>query len=127
MLRASDDEFDAMVERAIEDLPDEFAAFLERVPVIVDQRPGLELRDLVDGPVELGDGCFGLFVGPPLAEWDTPDAPPETACIYLYRRPLLEHCLTLDELERQVRTTLYHELAHALGFEEGDMQRLGLE
>ena len=127
MLRATDDEFDAMVTRAIEDLPADLAVFLERVPVIVDQLPGPELRDLEDGPPQPGDSFFGLFVGPPLAEWDTPDAPPETACIFLYRRPLLEHCLTLDELEREVRTTLYHELGHALGFGEEDMERLGLE
>ena len=127
MLRATDDEFDAMVTRAIDDLPEEFARVLERVPVIVDQLPGPELRDLEDGPPLPGDAFFGLFVGPPLAELDTPDAPPETAQIFLYRQPLLEHCLTLDELEAEVRTTLYHELAHALGFGEDEMQRLGLE
>ncbi|GJM21769.1 MAG: Zn-dependent protease [Planctomycetota bacterium] len=126
MLRATDNEFDAFVEQAIADLPEEFRRVFERVPVIVEARPDPALihgLEDIEGP----DDLFGLFVGPPLAEWDTPDAPPELACIYLFRVALLTHCLTLDELAAEVRTTLYHELAHALGFEEQDMQRLGLE
>lgn len=123
MLRATDDEFDAFVEQAIDDLPAEFRGFFERVPVVVQARPDAALAADFEDPHEL----FGLFVGPPLAEWDASDAPPELACIYLFRRALLEHCLTLDELAAEVRTTLYHELGHALGFEEEDMHRLGLE
>ena len=39
---------------------------------------------------------------------------------------VLPRVRTPKELEREVRTTLLHEIAHYLGFDEDDMQELGL-
>ena len=58
-MRISRKAFDRMVEAAIESLPEEFAAWLEEVPVIVEDRPGKGDRGVVteDGPP------LGLYVG----------------------------------------------------------------
>lgn len=122
MVRVPDEVFDAILQRAIDDLPREFSRLLERVPVIVDPYPAAELFQVVED----ADDLLGLFVGPPLEEWNSPDAPPETAVIYLFQRNLEDSCVSRAELEQQVRITLFHELGHALGFEEG-LERIGLE
>lgn len=123
MVHVPDDVFDALLERAIADLPAPFAELLERVPVIVDPIPSPALFAVVEDAEEL----LGLFVGPTLEDWDATDAAPETAVIYLFQRHLEEACATRAELEHQIRITLFHELGHALGFDEEGLTRLGLE
>ena len=92
------------------------------VPVIVDLVPSREIAE----SVEEADELLGLFVGPQMAEWNLADAPPETAVIYLFQRPLEAATRTRDELAEQIRVTLFHELGHCLGFDEEGLDRIGL-
>ena len=112
--------FLAVVQAAAEDLPDAFRATLERVAVVIDPMPS---RALSEHPPDI----LGLYSGPPLGEYDSfgaPDAPPT---IFLFQRNLERAAASADDLREEIRVTLYHELAHALGFEEEDMEELGLE
>ena len=45
--------------------------------------------------------------------------------IYIYRLPILDICDTHDDVVREVRTTLLHEIGHFLGMNEQDLDRLG--
>jgi len=123
MVRLGAHAFDRIVQRVVADLPDEFARLVERVPIVVDPYPS----DAIAQSCEACEELMGLFVGPPLAEWDATDAPPETAVIYLFQRQIEDACASRAELAEQVRITLLHELGHAVGFDEEDMHRLGLD
>jgi predicted Zn-dependent protease with MMP-like domain len=114
--------FDRIVHQVIGELPDEFRVLLERVPVIVDPVPTPEVREVMEDAHEL----LGLFVGPSLEDWDAPEAPPETAVIYLFQRHIEDAVDSKAELAEQVRITLLHELGHCLGFDEDGVDRLGL-
>ena len=46
--------------------------------------------------------------------------------IYLFQRNLERAAKDRDDLVEQIRITLWHELGHYLGFEEEDMDDLGL-
>jgi predicted Zn-dependent protease with MMP-like domain len=122
MVRVTSREFDRHLHDAIASLPEAFRGVLDVVPVIVDPWPSPEIAASVDG----ADDLMGLFVGPPLAEWNASDAPPETAVIYVFQRPLEESCETRQELAEQIRVTLFHELGHCLGFDEDELHRIGL-
>ena len=62
---------------------------------------------------------------PETSQFDLPQLKPNT--IYLFQRNLERAAKNRDDLIEQIRITLYHELAHYLGFEEEDMGDLGLE
>lgn len=46
--------------------------------------------------------------------------------IFLFRRNLLRFCHTAEELEKEVRVTVQHEVGHLLGLDEDDLEQWGL-
>ncbi|GAB4147659.1 MAG: hypothetical protein Fur0037_15900 [Planctomycetota bacterium] len=125
-IRYSKKKFDRQVEKAIALLPKEFRKHLDAVPVIVDLLPPEDLL-LGDGYAEDPE-ILGLFDGVPLAE--TGDGLggeiSEPNYIYLFQRNIERFALDEKDLVEQVRVTLYHELAHYLGFDEEGVDDLGL-
>lgn len=118
-------EFDKQVQEAARALPRQFRKSLDRVNVIVQDLPDDQLHK--DGPAgEVSPDMLGLFDGVPLPETAGYDGPVRPSRIYLFQRNLERMSATKDELVEQIRITLYHELGHYLGFEEEDMDDLGL-
>jgi predicted Zn-dependent protease with MMP-like domain len=101
-------EFESLVADAIDALPDEFQAVLERVAVVVS---------------DLGSerNAYGEYFGDGLAAERYEDR------IVIYR-DTLERDFGHDRqlLARQVERTLRHELAHHLGWDEHGVGGLGL-
>jgi len=122
--RLSPENFEASVARAAEALPPEFRRALEETAVVIDPMPTAQ----VVGAPESGHppDILGLFVGPVLSEraHSAPDELPPT--IFLFQRNLERAARSKGELVREIRTTLYHELGHALGFDEEGVDALGL-
>lgn len=123
--RLEEAEFEELVGRAVDALPFPFQAVLERVPVLIDSMPGPELfpdGDLEDYPPDI----LGLYVGPDPSQesMESGEHPP---VIHLFQRNLERAVATLEELEEEVQVTLYHELGHALGFDEDGVESMGLE
>lgn len=106
--------FDDHVRRALDGLPPDIAAALDNVAVLVrSEHP--EDPDL-----------FGLYEGVPLPERESGRSSlPDT--ITIYRLPLEETFDDPDELEREIRITVLHELAHYFGMDEDRIAELGYE
>ena len=121
----SPNEFEGLVQQAYWELPENFRASLENVDILVEDFPGPEA---VDGEYlsdhDHGDTLLGLYVGVPLVERYAAD-PMLPDRIYIYRLPILDICDTHDDVVREVRTTLLHEIGHYLGLGEHDLDRLG--
>jgi predicted Zn-dependent protease with MMP-like domain len=124
-VRMSREDFDREVQRAARALPRQFRKHLQRLPVVVEDLPS---DALLASAADLDPDLLGLFDGVPLAESGA-SAPAELrpSYIYLFQRNLERAVRSENELVEQVRVTLYHELAHFLGFEEEDMDAMGLE
>ena len=95
--------FEEHVRRALDSLPPELARRLQNVAVVIeDENP--EDPDLL-----------GLFE----------EEPYMPAKVTIYRLPLVESFPDLAELEREIRITVLHELAHYFGIDEDRLDELG--
>lgn len=121
-MRVSREEFEALVEEALAQLPDEFREALDNVAVMVEEEPSDEDLDGVgidpDDPDR--DELFGLYQGTPLTDRDSfYSALPDR--VLVYRGPILRACATRREVIREVRETVQHELGHYFGMEEDEL------
>ena len=126
-------EFNDMLQRVIDALPDHIAALLDEVPVIVQDRPSLDqLRDLNIDPADEDEvlSLCGLHTGVANTERsvDTPDMPSD---IHLFRDGIVDLVGGWDVpdarrlIEEEIRVTLLHEIGHQFGLDEDDLDRLG--
>lgn len=107
-------DFDEHVRAALDALPPELAAGLENVAVVVaDEHPG-------------DPDLFGTFEGVPRTQ-RTSFGLAGPAAITIYRRPLEEAFPDPDDLEREIRITVLHELAHYFGMDEDRIADLGYD
>jgi predicted Zn-dependent protease with MMP-like domain len=126
--RFDEEQMDAALAHARNGLESEFQAALDELTIIVENVPNWELAE---GETEheeaLPPDLLGLFVGNSRGEGSVLDPAPAPGIIYLFKKNLERSCGDGESLAEEVRTTLYHELAHYLGFEEEDMAELDLE
>lgn len=115
--------FDAMVQRAIASLPQKFRTALEMVRVEVRDRP--TRSQLARAGLDEEELLLGLYEGVSLIERSVNDAPRPPDVIFLFREDLEDACDDVEQLEREVRVTLLHELGHYFGFDEEELDRLG--
>ena len=122
--RLSPEAFHARIRTAAEDLPPEFRAALEETAVVLDPMPTAALVQAPESghPPDL----LGLFVGPTLHEREASSGGELPPTIYLFQRNLERLARDEEELTQEIRVTLYHELGHALGFDEDGVDALGL-
>ena len=126
--------FDEVLEGVIGSLPTPIRERFEEIPIIVLDEPTDEiLRSLglvpedADDRAEMLDEICGMHTGVPLTERSIED-PPDLPGIHIFRRGVLELAGWFDdpeELERQVRITVLHELGHHFGLDEDDLETLG--
>ncbi len=97
-------DFEEHVGRALDALPPDLARGLKNVAVVIEEE-NVQEPDL-----------FGLFE----------EAPYMPAKVTIYRRPLEEEFGDdPQELEREIRITVLHELAHYFGIDEERLEQLG--
>ena len=113
--------FEEAVRRALDELPEEFAARLENIAVVVEEEPDPEdLAAMGLDAEEDRDELFGLYQGTPLIERDSgySDLPDR---VVIYRGPILRSCETRREVLDEIRDTVVHELGHHFGLNDDEM------
>lgn len=105
------EEFEIVVNAALDEIPDDLAAAVRNVVVLVEDDAPPEdpmLLGLYDG---LGFESGADFHGP--------------ARIFVYRNNLQEMCEDRADLEQEIRITVLHEVAHHFGLDERRLHELG--
>lgn len=113
--------FEDLVAEALDLLPDEIAARLENVEVVVEDEPPTEyLR-----PLPPGHTLFGLYHGIPLTKRGPSYGNVLPDKISIYRGPIVRRMRSAAAIREQVRRTVIHEIGHYFGMEEDRLHELG--
>jgi predicted Zn-dependent protease with MMP-like domain len=121
MIQVTDEEFQALINAALGQLPGEHVRNIKNIAILYedvptpDQRRQLQLRH--------DQTLLGLYEGVPLSQRQgvtrlLPDK------ITLFRVPLQQHANTYGELEEQIKHTLWHEIAHYYGLDHAQIKGL---
>ena len=113
MLDISHEEFESLVADGLDSLHDDMLAQLDNVIFLVEDHPAD------------GSEILGVYEGFSLAERGAYGYGEEPDRIILFRENLLGHCTDEDELVREIRVTLVHEIAHFYGITEERIHELG--
>jgi len=123
----SDEELESSVEEVLGSLHPSLREYLVNVAILVEEVPSEEILRQYDPPLSPGE-LLGYFSGHSLLERSVEDPWSHLpAAILLFRRPLQRYARDHEQLIRELRTTIYHEVGHFLGLEEGDLEERGLE
>jgi predicted Zn-dependent protease with MMP-like domain len=117
--------FEKLVERALAELPPQFAAFLEEVPVQIEQRPPERLlRELGLADDEL---LMGVYQGADLMSRSESEGrgTPMPNHILIFQEDLELISESEQQLVDEVRKTVLHEIGHHFGMDEADLDELG--
>ena len=110
----SAERFDALVEEALDEIPDELFALIENCVIAVED----------DAPADDPD-LFGLYEGVPLTERDTAYSGFLPDRIRIFRNTILAACDTEDDVVDEVYVTVVHEVAHFFGIDDDRLDELG--
>ena len=111
-------DFDAVIDRALDDLPVVFQEQLGSVAIVVEDEPSADqLASVAAG------GLFGLYQGVPRTRWGA-DGAPLASKITLFRGPLTRANGDRARLEAAIRDTLHHEIAHHFGIDDHRLREL---
>ena len=115
--------FERLVRQALLSIPDTIRDHLDNVDVVVEDTPSK--RQLVGTGLEEGELLLGLYEGVPLTEREDygfvlPDK------ITLFQDAIEAICSSDDEIVREVRATVVHEVAHHFGIRDDYLEEVGL-
>lgn len=122
-MRTTRERFEELVARALEELPETFAAALHNVEIVVEDRPSPD--DLHRTRVRPHCTLLGLYRGVPLSRRGrgynlvTPDV------IVIFREPIERLARDEADLAARVRRVVRHELAHYFGISDERLREIG--
>ena len=117
------EEFEDLVVDAIGELPQELLARLDNVAVVVQQWPSR--AQMAEAELGHRDDLLGLYQGIPLTDRENynlvlPDK------ITIFQGSVEAICHTREEMAREIKVTVAHEIAHHFGIDDERLEEMGL-
>jgi predicted Zn-dependent protease with MMP-like domain len=113
-----DEEFENIVNQALEELPEEFASQLDNVEVVIEDWP-------LDKYGRPHTGLLGLYHGVPKIDRSSVPLLPDK--ITIYKGPLLLISHSPEEAKKHIKNTVLHELGHHFGLTDEELDRLKIK
>ena len=110
------EEFEALVDDAIDAIPPPFADRLHTVAIVVEDEPP-------PAAVPPGRALLGLYSGVPRTSWGVDNAPVPSK-ISIFRGPLTRFYPDRASLAAAVESTVFHEVAHHFGISDDRLREL---
>ena len=110
----SDERFEQLVDRALDQIPPELAALVHNCVLVIEARAAAPDGDLL-----------GYYDGIPLSERDSQYGGVLPDRIVIFRDAILDICADENEVVEEVRITVWHEVAHYFGIDDEHLDELG--
>jgi predicted Zn-dependent protease with MMP-like domain len=117
------EQFEKLVAKAVEGLPDEFRERLDNVDIVVADEP--TRKQLSRRDRKRGDTLLGLYEGVPLTERNQGYGYVVPDVITIFQLPLEAMCKTDDQLIKEIQHVVLHEIAHHFGISDDRLRELG--
>lgn len=122
MYSLTDEEFDKLITKAMDELPQEYIKGLNNVAIVMADEPTQEQK--IKMKLRENTVLLGLYEGIPLTQrgnsytFVLPDK------ITLFKHSIMRVVRSDDELFEQIKRTLWHEIAHYYGLNHAHMDEL---
>lgn len=122
MIQISDEDFQKIIEDAIDNIPEKYAKKMNNVGITwaldptPDQRQKLKLR--------CNQTLFGLYEGIPLTQRGAGYMMVLPDKITIFKNPICAYVQDIGQLKREVGHTLWHEVAHHFGLNHDRIHEL---
>jgi predicted Zn-dependent protease with MMP-like domain/Arc/MetJ-type ribon-helix-helix transcriptional regulator len=121
-VRTTEADFRAILDKVLESLPEVIRSAVVEVPVLVEPKPSPAIAERAP---HITPEVLGLFVGTTVGEKVmAPSGYPNV--VLLYQRNLERAGRSRSEVSKEIKITLLHEYGHYLGFDEEELEHLGL-
>ncbi|MCA9270616.1 MAG: metallopeptidase family protein [Planctomycetales bacterium] len=123
------DYFDGQVDIVMQSMPARVHELLEEIPLFVEDGPSVDLMHRLG--VRHRAHLQGLYTGVPLGDRSVTHSGVMPDVVQIFREGILALAtdgrgrIDEDELRRQIRITILHELGHHHGMTEEDLESLG--
>lgn len=121
-IRTTEEDFRKILDKVLESLPGVIRDAVAEVPVLVEKKPTPAIAEFAP---HITPDVLGLFVGTSVGEKVL--APSGYGnVVLLFQRNLERAGRSRAEVAREIKITLLHEYGHYLGFDEEELEHLGL-
>lgn len=115
----SDEYFDTLIARAMDELPQEYITNMQNVVIVMADEPTLEQREQLR--LRHDTLLLGLFEGVPRTAQTGNESGILPGKITLFKNHILAATHDEASLFEQIKRTIWHEIAHYFGLSHGDM------
>lgn len=122
MNELSDQEFDALITRAMDELPQEYIRDMHNVAIVMADAPTEEQR--IQLKLRGNQLLLGLYEGVPRTMQTGNEAGLLPGKITLFKYHILAVAHDEQSLFEQIKRTLWHEIAHYYGLDHGHIDHL---
>lgn len=123
MISITDEQFQAMVDQALTELPQDYVSRMRQTVAILwqdeptpAQRQQLKLRG--------NQTLLGLYEGLPLPQRYSGYTKITPDTITIFKNPIVQRSNTMSELKEQIKHTVWHEMAHYFGLNHDQIHSL---
>lgn len=116
MVNMSLEEFQRLVDKAVEDIPEEFKKHLDNVDIGIEIWPTFE--DIHSARIHPRSILFGLYRGIPKTKRGLYYSAVLPDKISIFAGPILSLSKDIKDAKRQIKKTVIHEIGHYFGMSE---------
>ncbi|MFO1463616.1 MAG: metallopeptidase family protein [bacterium] len=118
----SEAEFEAVVQEALGEIPEELAEKIENIDIFIEDYPSAEVQK------EMGVsryGLLGFYQGVPQNHRGPAYGNTLPDRIYLYQKNIESISPTRERMKEEIQRTVLHELGHYFGIDDQRLRELG--